>query len=229
MPCKHAGHSREMPGEGSPNWKGGPPEWICAVCKTPYKRAMKVGEKSVYCSRACSGIGRGEEKRRKTPPEIRIPLAKVRRWLRNSFEYREWRVAVYTRDGHACVKCGTTERLTAHHVKQIVTHPELAFDVENGLTVCDSCHKGIHAIEGTAQGTARLVEWMTAQGWNIDTGERPLYPHTCAWCGRGYQSILPKRKFCSSICGSRWWNEENRNRNRRPTTPSLPLPLAPNP
>ena len=63
--------------------------------------------------------------------------------LRNSPEYRYCRSAIYKRDDYTCQQCRARGvRLEAHHVKSFATHPELRFDVDNGITLCKSCHRG---------------------------------------------------------------------------------------
>jgi len=63
--------------------------------------------------------------------------------LRASPEYNQWRKAVYKRDDYTCQQCGDRGvRLEAHHIKPFATHPELRFDVGNGITLCKSCHRG---------------------------------------------------------------------------------------
>lgn len=55
-------------------------------------------------------------------------------------EYLNWREAVLLRDGYACVFCGSKERLEADHIKPKSIYPEQQFVVENGRTLCHSCH-----------------------------------------------------------------------------------------
>lgn len=66
--------------------------------------------------------------------------------LRRSELYRQWRRAVFERDGFQCRECGARSRkghrveIQAHHIKEFALHPELRFDVDNGLTLCRPCH-----------------------------------------------------------------------------------------
>lgn len=65
---------------------------------------------------------------------------------RNNYSYRKWRAEVLKRDGR-CLNCGSTEKLVAHHIKPFAEFPEYRFDVNNGITLCDSCHKRLHGLE----------------------------------------------------------------------------------
>lgn len=62
--------------------------------------------------------------------------------LKGSPEYRVWREAVYSRDNWTCQNCKVRGgRLHAHHIKPKRTHPELIFNIDNGITLCVRCHK----------------------------------------------------------------------------------------
>ncbi len=62
-----------------------------------------------------------------------------------SSAYNLWRKSVLQRDGNKCVICKSTFPLIVHHVKHFSTHPELRLDVSNGVTLCNKCHKKVHA------------------------------------------------------------------------------------
>ena len=67
--------------------------------------------------------------------------------VRNSVrkELAEWRKAVYERDYYTCQSCGVKgsrkHRLNAHHIKSFIHYPELRFVIDNGITLCEECHK----------------------------------------------------------------------------------------
>ena len=64
-----------------------------------------------------------------------------RRKAWQSYEYKEWRKAVFERDDYTCQECG--ERgcyLEAHHIKSWNDYPELRYVVNNGETLCANCH-----------------------------------------------------------------------------------------
>jgi 5-methylcytosine-specific restriction endonuclease McrA len=58
-----------------------------------------------------------------------------------------WARLVKHRD-NKCVECGSVDELHAHHVKSFIKHPELRYDVNNGITLCRICHNLHHAIHG---------------------------------------------------------------------------------
>ena len=59
---------------------------------------------------------------------------------RTSAEYQQWRQDVRKRDGNTCRRCGFDTNLEVHHIKPLVKYPELATELDNGLTLCGNCH-----------------------------------------------------------------------------------------
>lgn len=83
-------------------------------------------------------------------------ITKLNKAIRNLSEYKEWRESIFTRDNHTCVFC--LERggeLNADHIKPFciilsennvktiedAAKLEILWDIENGRTLCASCHK----------------------------------------------------------------------------------------
>lgn len=75
----------------------------------------------------------------------KFPWEKTKKQQRNSQEYIDWRSAVFERDGYRCQICGQIGgTLNAHHIKSFSKHESLRFDLNNGVTLCESCHKRVH-------------------------------------------------------------------------------------
>ena len=79
--------------------------------------------------------------------DVQLQIRHIQQWSypgRPILLAMRWRAAVLARDGYRCRLCGTTEsRLEAHHIEPYYSAPELRYDVENGITVCHACHRGV--------------------------------------------------------------------------------------
>lgn len=70
--------------------------------------------------------------------------------IRHGRKYKQWRNAVYFRDRFHCQRCQKhceEKNIVAHHVKSFTTHEHLRFIVNNGITLCRSCHLNLHKEE----------------------------------------------------------------------------------
>lgn len=67
---------------------------------------------------------------------------------RERLEYRIWREKVRERDGNKCTQCGVTKRLQVHHLKSYYDFEEGRLDINNGQTLCISCHMKLHNPKG---------------------------------------------------------------------------------
>lgn len=64
---------------------------------------------------------------------------------RKTDEYKAWRASVFERDRFKCQICGRVGGvLNAHHIKEFSKYPELRYEVNNGITLCEDCHKNLH-------------------------------------------------------------------------------------
>lgn len=68
---------------------------------------------------------------------------------RDNAEYTQWRLKVYEKDNYICQCCGESKvKLNAHHLKSFTRFPEVRYDINNGVTLCEKCHKEFHKIYG---------------------------------------------------------------------------------
>ncbi|MEK6829227.1 MAG: HNH endonuclease signature motif containing protein [Nanoarchaeota archaeon] len=67
--------------------------------------------------------------------------------IRHSLEYKLWREAIFKRDNYTCVWCGSNKSgtLNADHIQNFADYPELRFAIDNGRTLCKSCHSKRHS------------------------------------------------------------------------------------
>ena len=61
---------------------------------------------------------------------------------RGSWRYKKWREDILKRDNFCCTSCGCNDRylLHVHHIKSYNENRELRIDLNNGTTLCNSCH-----------------------------------------------------------------------------------------
>ncbi len=69
--------------------------------------------------------------------------------IRNSKRYKEWRSNIFERDKYTCQICGDNNggNLNAHHIyqfKHCINDEEILYNIDNGITLCEECHKEYH-------------------------------------------------------------------------------------
>ena len=69
---------------------------------------------------------------------------------RDTSEYKNWRVEVLKRDKYTCKCCGkkSDKTLVVHHIDGYDWCIERRYDVDNGITLCEECHKLFHHFYG---------------------------------------------------------------------------------
>lgn len=114
----------------------------CKVCGTQFTPHAGYREKT--CSKACENVDKS----------TRQQGARSHLWQggktaqvvieRSSARYGVWRRAVFERDDYSCQICFVRGgKLCAHHRKRWATHPELRYDVDNGIALCWACHASL--------------------------------------------------------------------------------------
>jgi len=65
------------------------------------------------------------------------------------YEYKDWRDAVFERDGYTCQMCNkpSSGDIEAHHIYPWRDYPSKRFDSDNGITLCQGCHRSIKGNE----------------------------------------------------------------------------------
>jgi hypothetical protein len=75
-------------------------------------------------------------------------ISKARDVLKASPEYKAWAATVYRLDRFMCQLCDTKcKKPDAHHIKPVRDFPHLVFDLENGVTLCRTCHRRTYGKE----------------------------------------------------------------------------------
>ena len=64
--------------------------------------------------------------------------------------YKEWCYLVKVRDNFRCQICGNTKSgsFVSHHLNNYKDFPDQRILLENGVCLCQTCHKGFHKIYG---------------------------------------------------------------------------------
>lgn len=65
--------------------------------------------------------------------------------LRLTPQYKSWRKAVLKRDNYTCQMCGgKSTNLHVHHIKAFSKYSLLQINIQNGITLCETCHRTLH-------------------------------------------------------------------------------------
>lgn len=126
-------------------------ECKCIICGTKfieYKSRMHEKNRGTCCSIEC----RVEHTKRcisgKNNYRWKGGITKLNQLLRSQMRTRNWSRKVKERDDFTCQECGIRAKkglghkvvLNSHHIKSWANHPELRWDINNGITLCENCH-----------------------------------------------------------------------------------------
>lgn len=84
-------------------------------------------------------------------PKWNAELTDEERMIKRAYpEYTEWRMQVFERDEYTCQICGDNKggNLVAHHLNGYHWDKKARVDINNGVTLCESCHNDFHSIYG---------------------------------------------------------------------------------
>ena len=142
-------------GNKNPNWRGG--KYVsCGTCgKQIWRKPFLLKKcKTFFCSVNCHAKHKAKLDFSWCTAENhwnwKGGVGSDRYKLMKKKEYILWRVAVFMRDEYTCIKCGQKgKQLEADHIKPWSLYPDLRYAIDNGRTLCKSCHlmigwKGSH-------------------------------------------------------------------------------------
>ena len=77
----------------------------------------------------------------------------------SDLNYRRWIKDVFKRDNYICKCCGKRgANLNAHHLDGYDNFIDKRLDIDNGITLCEKCHKNFHSIYGYGNNTKEQFE-----------------------------------------------------------------------
>ncbi len=80
-----------------------------------------------------------------------------------------FRKNVLARDNYTCQKCNQIGgKLNAHHIANFADNPEERFSVDNGITLCVTCHKEFHHHYGNRNNTPEQLDIFLKGIENVD-------------------------------------------------------------
>ncbi len=78
--------------------------------------------------------------------------------IRRRIEYKTWRQTIFLRDDWTCQKCKSRGgKLNVHHIFNFADFSNLRISVDNGITLCKSCHKKFHGMFGVKNNTRKKL------------------------------------------------------------------------
>lgn len=183
---------------------------IMTMCYYTYKKINHNG-KTYYQSCANSLFHSGENNARwnfsKTKEE--------RELQRNSSEYFLFCKNVLNRDAYACRCCGSKNDIQVHHLDGYDWCKEKRTEVENGITLCEICHKNFHMIYGKGSNTKeQFEEWFNKTINDLSVKNSKLFVCKIAYCAETKEFIYNIRDYCRkhNLDPSTIYNCCNRNK-----------------
>lgn len=141
----------------------------CDFCGSGFQQwASQIKDnKHSYCSDECRYKHFGELNKGKNHFRWNPNLTdEDRASNRKSPEYLKWRLDVYKRDSYTCQCCRDNKggNIVAHHILNFSEHIALQTDINNGITLCETCHKDFHGLYGyTGNNKTQLEEFTQRQ------------------------------------------------------------------
>lgn len=105
-------------------------------------------------------------KRRNWNPNL---TDRIREDRRKTLAYKEWRKAVFERDGYTCIVTGKRGNIHTQHIVSWHSLKEGQYDVANGVTLLKEVHKAFHKQYGMKNNTREQFEEFLISQKKIET------------------------------------------------------------
>ena len=124
--------------------------WDCE-CRCGNKIQVSSNDLNTNHTKSCGCILKEMigEKHPRYNPELTDEERIFGRYELYGVNIKRWRNAVYKRDKYICQVCSkNSNKLHAHHLNSFHWDKDGRFDINNGVTMCEPCHKEFHSIYG---------------------------------------------------------------------------------
>ena len=127
------------------------------------KTEFKIGHKVSEMTRRKQSEIRIGKYTKENNPAWKGGITSLNLKIRHSFKTRQWISDIFTRDNFTCQECAKRgKKLVAHHIKKFsdiiknnkiktmedALNCEELWNINNGITLCQICHKKYHKIYG---------------------------------------------------------------------------------
>ena len=133
----------------------------CEYCGKEYnvKKSRYENMEHHFCSKKCFYDYQSEYLSGENSPHWNFDLTEEERSIGRKYpEYYKWVNDVFKRDSYTCQCCDSKKDIRAHHLNGYNWDKEHRTDVNNGITLCDKCHKEFHKRYGTGDNTKEQFE-----------------------------------------------------------------------
>lgn len=130
--------------------------WLCR-CDCGDSKIIAGSSLTSKKTKSCSCLQKEMMAKRMYKPELTEQDRLDRIGRRVSNENIEWRTSVYKRDKYICQCCGDNNggNLIAHHKNSWDWDKKNRYNVNNGITLCEKCHKKFHKIYSYGNNTKK--------------------------------------------------------------------------
>lgn len=148
-------------GENNHNYKGGEVKLNCVWCGEEFNKERKsynvAKNKGIENTLACCKEHAYLYRRKITREKEELRLIEENGFIPRVSDYGlllEWTKEIFKRDNYTCTVCGAKRGSKhGHHLHSYLAHPELRYDVNNGVLMCKDCHREFHTIYGSKKFT----------------------------------------------------------------------------